>query len=176
MKNIEHITENINNKTKDIVQIIFEDNTRLERGPGRIDNWCVYYYDENGKKRALRDIEYFRQLKCLSLKYGAERIYKDYVQIYNNTHKEIESQTVDLISAIASQYEDSKLEVKKVFSELYMTMISEENKKNTRLGKRIKRLGVYALLLEGKNEQKAANFMRHRTAEEISQMCSEKGF
>lgn len=156
--------------------LTFEDNTQLKYEQGNFDEWCVYYYDENGKKRALRDVEYFRQLKWLSLKFGAERIYKDYVQIYNNTHKEIEPQTVDLISAIASQYEDSKLEVKKVFSELYMTMISEENKKNTKLGKRIKRLGVYVLLLEGKNEQEAANFLRGLGAEEISQMCITRGF
>lgn len=156
--------------------LTFDDNTRLEYGPGSFDNWCVYYINGNGNKKPLHDVEYFRQLKTLSLKYGAARIYRDYVQIYDNTHKDVEQKTIDLISTIAAQYEDSRLEIYKVFSELYMTMISEENKKYTKLGKRIKRLGVYILLFEEKNAYVAANFMKGIKAEQISQMCTERGF
>lgn len=39
-----------------------------------------------------------------------------------------------------------KLYLSKLFSILYATMIAEENKKFTKLGKRIKHLGVFLLL------------------------------
>lgn len=156
--------------------LTFEDNTRLEYGPGSFDNWCVYYTDENGIKKPLHDVDYFSQLKSLSLKFGVERIYNDYVQIYNDTNRNVEEKMINRISDIASRYEDSKLEIKKVFSELYMTMISEENKKYTKLGKKIKRLGIYVLLFEEKDAYAAANFMKGMKAEQIRQMCVERGF
>ena len=47
-----------------------------------------------------------------------------------------------------------------IFSILYMAMIAEERKAGTRLGKRIKRLGIHKLLIENIPVREAANFMR----------------
>ena len=55
-------------------------------------------------------------------------------------------------------------------------MIAEENKAFTRLGKRIKRLGIYKLLIENKSVQQSANFMRGMGWREISDLCNERGF
>ena len=63
-----------------------------------------------------------------------------------------------------------------LFSTLYMTMISEEQKQYTKLGKRIKRLGVYALLKENKTALEAAEFMKGMNWREIDKLCKERGF
>ena len=63
-----------------------------------------------------------------------------------------------------------------IFSILYMAMIAEERKKNTRLGKRIKRLGIHKLLIEKSNVLDAANFMRGMGWREIDSLCRARGF
>ena len=65
---------------------------------------------------------------------------------------------------------------KSIFSILYLAMISEENKKNTKLGKRIKRLGIYSLLKENKSVEESATFMKKMKWREIDKMCIERGF
>ena len=55
-------------------------------------------------------------------------------------------------------------------------MIAEENKAFTRLGRRIKRLGVYGLLLEDMSVEHAADFTRGMRWKDIAAMCSERGF
>jgi len=55
-------------------------------------------------------------------------------------------------------------------------MIAEERKANTRLGKRIKRLGIHALLMESVSVANAANFMRGMGWREIDRLCRERGF
>ena len=57
-----------------------------------------------------------------------------------------------------------------------MAIIAEEQKANTRLVKRIKRLGVYKLLYENKTVYEAANCMRGMGWREISNLCIERGF
>ena len=68
------------------------------------------------------------------------------------------------------------IEAEVLFSILYMAMISEEKKRNTKLGKRIKRLGVHKLLIEGKDIYEAANFMKGMKWRDIDQLCKERGF
>ena len=55
-------------------------------------------------------------------------------------------------------------------------MIAEENKAFTKLGKRIKRLGVYTLLIEKKPLKYSTNFMRGKRWREIDKLCKERGF
>jgi hypothetical protein len=57
-----------------------------------------------------------------------------------------------------------------------MGMIAEERKAGTRLGKRIKRLGVHKFLIEKKTVTEAANFMRGMGWRQIDAMCKERGF
>lgn len=57
-----------------------------------------------------------------------------------------------------------------------MAMISEEQKEHTKLGKRIKRLGIHKLLIEGIPVNKAANFMRGMKWREIDKICLKLGF
>lgn len=55
-------------------------------------------------------------------------------------------------------------------------MIAEEQKQFTRLGKRIKRLGIHMLLLESKSVHEAANFIRGMGWRDIATHCDERGF
>lgn len=55
-------------------------------------------------------------------------------------------------------------------------MISEENYPNTKLGKRIKRLGIYEMLYSQRTVYDAANFMRGMSWKEIERLCEERGF
>ena len=80
------------------------------------------------------------------------------------------------ISIIAGSYGEDALLVDVIFSILYMAMIAEEQKANTRLGKRIKRLGIYKLLIENRSVYEAANFMRGMGWREIAKLCEERGF
>ncbi len=80
------------------------------------------------------------------------------------------------IDEISESYGEIALEFSKIFTILYMGMLAEENKEGTRLGKRIKRLGVHKLLLEGQTVNESANFMRGMNWRQIDALCKERGF
>ena len=99
------------------------------------------------------------------------------MNIYNHTNREIDDGVLHLISEIASKrYSEEKVTVDIQFTILYMTMLAEENKKYTKLGKRIKRLGVHVLLFENKTSNEAADFLRGIPWREIDKMCRKRGF
>lgn len=121
----------------------FSDGSFLEYDWGNFDGWCVYHTDPNGIRKAPRDMDCFLELQSLSRRYGAGRMYEDFVQIYDMTEKEINRDVLDNICWLAGSYGKISLRVDTVFSILYMAMVAEERKAGTRLGKRIKRLGVH---------------------------------
>jgi len=154
----------------------FSDGSFLEYDRGSFDDWCVYLTKSDGSRKPPRDVDYFSQLKSLAGKYGAQKIYKDYVRVYDLTGKQIERASLIAISQIAASYGNDALEVDVIFSILYMAMIAEERKEFTRLGKRIKRLGIYKLLMENSSVSEAANFMRGMGWREIAKLCEDRGF
>ena len=154
----------------------FENGTFLEYDRGGFDDWCVYFTDTNGTRKPPRDVDYFKQLTELAEKYSVEKVYTDYVQVYNLTGKEVEQPALAEISRISASYGRDALDVDVIFSILYMAMIAEERKKYTRLGKRIKRLGLYKLLIEKRSVYEAANFMRGMGWRDIDALCRERGF
>ena len=155
----------------------FSDGTYLEYAPGNFDNWCVYFVDfAKGVRQPPRDTHYFDFLLSNSAVYGSDKIYNDFVAIYENTGNEINQGTLSLIEKIASTYPGMQLEFEKIFTIMYMGMIAEEKKAFTRLGKRIKRLGVYKLMIENVGVDSAANFMRGMNWRQIDMLCRERGF
>ena len=154
----------------------FNDGSYLEYDRGSFDDWCVYLTKTDGTRKPPRDTDYFQQLKELSNTYGKNRVYEDYVKVYELTGKSVEDNVLNEISKISNNYGEDSLEVDIIFSILYMAMIAEENKAFTRLGKRIKRLGIYKLLIENNSVQQSANFMRGMGWREISDLCNERGF
>lgn len=154
----------------------FNDGTFLEYDRGSFDDWCVYYTNKSGVRKPPRDTDYFQQLRDYSAQYGVEKVYGDYVRVYTLTGKEIDDAVLTGISTIAAEYGSSIRQIDILFSILYMAMIAEERKKYTRLGKKIKRLGVYKLLIENKSISESANFMRGMGWRDIEALCKERGF
>ena len=154
----------------------FSDGSILEYDKGNFDNWCVYLQRPHEFRQPPKDIDYFEQLKYFSNKYGVNRIYGDYVKVYNITDKQIDNQSLHTITMIAETYGDDKLDIDIIFSILYMAMIAEERKAYTKLGKRIKRLGIHRLLIENYRAKESANFMRGMGWRDIDILCRERGF
>ena len=154
----------------------FRDGSFLEYDRGSFDEWCVYFTDLSGVCKPPRDTEYFSQLKQLACQYGTDKVYKDYVRVYDMTGKNASISALESISQLAKSYGSHSLQADIIFSILYMAMIAEEQKAHTRLGKRIKRLGIYELLIENKDVREAANFMRGMGWRDIARLCEERGF
>jgi len=57
-----------------------------------------------------------------------------------------------------------------------MGMIAEENKEGAILKKRIKRLGVYQVLIEGVSPKVAARYSRGLGADYLDKVCYYRGF
>ena len=154
----------------------FRDGYRLEYDRGGFDDWCVYLVSPDGTRRPPRDTDYFRALRRLGEKHGLRKIYDDFVRIYDNTGTDADGKTLDLAGALAADYGADAPEVERIFSILHMAMVAEERKANSRLGKRIKRLGVHLLLLENRPVEDAANFMRGMGWRDIAALCADRGF
>lgn len=157
-------------------RIYLQDGSYLRHQKGRFDKWCVYVVVNNCSKKAPEDVEYFKELLDYSKMFKKEKLYADFVAIYDLTNDRIEENVVDYIEKISSQYGRFQEDIFRIFATLYMTMISEEHKKNTKLGKRIKRLGMYYLLVKDKSPEYCANFMTGKNWRVIDLLCKEGGF
>ena len=156
---------------------VFADGASMFFGKGRFDDFCAFYKpNPKARKRALRDSEYFSTAKLLAEKTSPEKFYNDFCKVYDATDKTMNSDIVPLISTISKDYDDLSITAEQTFCILYMGMLAEENRKNTKLGKRIKRLGVHNVILENAPVYSAANFMRGMSARDINDMCAERGF
>lgn len=133
---------------------------------GRFDNFCVYVLKP--KKRRLqrwtpKDKDYFKWLKLQGKKYGNNEVYNDFITLYksiniNTTFKEVVDITRDF---------NHKYGVKNHhwWVILALTLIAEENKENTILGKRIKLLDVYNLLKDNYPISKIVIYMQGKSWE-----------
>lgn len=159
-----------------IKKITFSDGSYLEYGEGKFDNWCVFLSRPNIPRYAPKDKEYFERLTRYAQKYDSQKVYNDFIEIYKKTTKEPSDKIFDRIKTIAQTYKTDATNVAIDFSIIYMGMVSEENKKNTKLGKRIKRLGVHQLLMEDLDYNEAANFSKGKNWKELDELCTSKGF
>lgn len=153
----------------------FPDGSFLEYDRGKIDSWCVYMTNPDGVRRPPLDRDYFNELKALADEYGAERVYRDFVDIYDSTTRDIDENVLKHITQMAATYGDP-LEVDKLFTTFYMAMTSEENYPNTKLGRKIKRLAAYEILFGGRDVDNAVVFMKRMGWKEIDALCCERGF
>ena len=157
-------------------KIDLENGSYLCYDKGKFDDWCVYEVDKNGLRKAPKHIDYFTDLYEYAKIFDNDEIYDDFVKIYNMTTDVFDGDVVTEIRNLSSKYGKFKNDIFKDFSILYMAMISEQNKKNAILGKRIKRLGIYYLLIKGKNPKYCANFMIGKKWQELDKLCLEGGF
>ena len=154
----------------------FFDGSCLDYDRGSQDDWCVYLKRPNSPRYAPKDCQYFKRLYEYSMTHGTQKVYEDFLQVYNRTTKVCSEEVFDMIKEIAKGYGNDELNFAIDLSIIYMGMIAEENKKNTRLGKRIKRLGIHQTLVEGMSYDKAAEFSYGMGWRKIDEICKSKGF
>ena len=153
----------------------FSDGSVLEYDSGRFDDWCVYLTRPNATRHAPLDINYFTRLQQLALVHSSNKIYNDFVNIYDNTNGQIDENVLNDIGTLSQEYNNDALEIE-IITIVYMGMVAEENKKYTKLGKRIKRLGIHQILIENMNPRIASNFSRGMRWRDIAQECFNRGF
>lgn len=154
----------------------FSDGSLIEIGQGRFDDWCVYLTIPTNNKHAPRDYKYFKVLKALGARYGADKVYNDFLEIYNLTSSDISEEVLDKISKMSEYYEPYCVKFDIVMTVIYLGMIAEENKAGTKLGKRIKRLGIHQVLKENLDPEIAANYSRGKGWKFIDYECKIRDF
>ncbi len=148
----------------------------VEFDRGRFDHWCVYLKRDNRNRYAPRDSEYFLILQQLAAKHGHQKMYDDFVIICETVNTQILPKTLDLITQISETYFGDAIEIDIWFTVLYAGMIAEENKENMVLRKRIKRLGMYQVLIEKMQPDMAAKFSFGKKYAELNALMKERGF
>jgi len=155
-------------KLKNNKQVIFD--------RGKFDDWCVHIVEHDGSKFAPCDEVYFSELQQISKHYPEGKVYNDFLKIYEKTDKAINPEVIDLIDSIVQTYkEEHRVKVEQWFTVIYAGMIAEENKKNTKLGKRIKHLGIYQVLVLHKEPAYAAKFSYHKKWRELDKLMRQYG-
>lgn len=140
---------------------------------GKFDDWCVHI-SGNYLPQYPKDEWYFMKLKDYKSRLKDD-VYADFKSLYESTKKDIDSTVFESIKELSGKYPNPD-EAEAVFAVLYMTMLAEENKQGTVLRKRIKRLGVHQVLVEGMSPREAANYSRGKTSLELAKECWSRGF
>lgn len=160
------------------MQIIqtFSDGSALTFDEGVFDGWCVYLKRPREPEYAPTDLQCFEELEQLSKKHGCVKIYDDFITFYSATTGSIDQQVLHLIRQVSATYHKDALSIEILFATMYAGMIAEENKRFTKLKKRIKRLGVHQILVEKFSPDMAANFSRGKKWQDLDQICRQYGF
>ena len=152
------------------------DGSIVEFDTGSFDDWCVYLTVPGENRFAPTDVEYFKALVEFGGIHGHQKIYDDFVIVYDQTTSRIEDKVTSLITEIAKGYGEERIWMDRWLTVIYSGMVAEENKENTKLGKRIKRLGVHQCLIEKLEVIIAANFSKGRKWRELDVIMKERGF
>jgi hypothetical protein len=148
----------------------------IEFDKGKFDDWCVYLQKPDGFRYAPKDEKIFGIMQDIGDELGRENIYTDFVQIYEPTDKDINPEIIRLIAELVSKYRSAVEDLHIGYSVLYGGMVAEENKEGMVLKKRMKRLGMHQLLVDGMSPEECATFSRRQIASVLDGIMVEKGF
>ena len=141
---------------------------------GRFDDLCVYLLESNGYQYAPTDNEYFSVFANLSVLYPSDKIYNDFLKIYNQTTQNIEADTLLMADEITNGYQIQHQNIiQQWFTVIYAAMVAEENKTNTVLKKRIKRQGMYQLLILRWEIEETTTFSKGKKWKELDALMKE---
>jgi len=144
---------------------------------GKFDDWCVYVVESCGFKKAHLDETYFSNLYQISQKYPNDKVYNDFVKIYERTTRNIDHGVLTLIDDIAATYNhEDKIIVEQWFTVIYAGMIAEENKENAVLKKRVKRLGLHQVLMLNMPARESAKFSNGKKWRDLDAIMKPLGF
>ncbi len=154
----------------------FPNGSLLEYDDGAFDAWCIYLTPPNGKRHAPKDTEYFVRFAELARTHTPRKVYGDFVRVYEKAGKQIDPRVLKFIEYRAQAYQSDALEIQILLTIVYAGMVAEENKARTKLGKRVKRLGMYQTLIEKMPAERAASFSKRKRWQEIAAECEKRGF
>ena len=144
---------------------------------GNFDNWCVYVVEADGSKKAPFDTTYFSDLLTISDQYSNNKVYRDFVAIYDLVTRDIDKNVLDLIDKMAKTYHPNhQIKVEQWLTVLYAGMIAEENKENAKLKKRIKRLAMLQVFILGISPNDAASFSKGKKWRDPDTIMKVHGF
>lgn len=144
---------------------------------GKFDDWCVYVVESSGAKKAPFDETYFSDLHHISQNYSNNKVYNDFVLIYEQTTKTIDPGVLTLIDEIVATYNnEEKIIVEQWLTVIYAGMIAEENKKFAILKKRVKRLGMHQVLILNMPAREAAKFSYGKKWRDLDAIMRPLGF
>jgi hypothetical protein len=154
----------------------FSDGSLLEFDRGNFDDWCIFLTRPGHPRFAPKDWQYFTRLQELAGAYGKEKVYADFVVVFDATNKTLDAELLAHINAFSLDYTQDALRADIVFTLLYAGMLAEENKAFAPLGKRIKHLGVYQVVMEDMRPREAATFSVGRPWQTLARLCEARGF
>lgn len=139
---------------------------------GKFDEYCVYHIDNQGKKTIPKDEHYFKWIKDLADKYDRDKVYNDFLQVYNFASENFDGvNALTLAKKIDDKYEEDTTHWWIIF---YMTMVAECKKKNAILKKRIKHLGIYNLLFDNYDIAYIVSYMKGKNWRELDALMKER--
>lgn len=148
----------------------------IEFNKGIFDSWCVYITSPRRGRFAPTDLEYFTRLILIGKEFSYQSVYDDFVEIYERTTSILDDSILSDITSLSSKYASRALEMDVWLTVIYAGMVAEENKNHAVLKKKIKRLGMYQLLIDKESPEFAANFSRGKTVAELKSIMAAKGF
>lgn len=154
----------------------FADGTRIAFDHGSFDEWCVFLTDPKGQRKAPYDRDYFAVIDRVVARQGPDRIWEIFVRIYERTTREPRPSVLTRITAAAGDFGADALAVDIALTSIYLGMIAEQNKENTRLGKRVKRLAMHQIVHQRMPVEEVVNFSRGMGWREIAAHCERHGF
>lgn len=142
----------------------FPDETVLVYDKGKFDDYRVSFYKDGTHLLSPTDAQFF---KFVLGRNNNDESWEHIKQIAAQIDKDTEFSSVILPS--------SSIEEDKMYSAYAAAVISEERKKYSKLGKRIKLLGYYQVLILGYKPYEAANWSRGKKWTEINEECERYG-
>jgi len=153
----------------------FSNGSYLEYARGRFDDWCIYNVSDHSR-HAIKDLEVFNQILNCVKTVSAKSLYDDFIDIYSRTNADFNQGIINQIKNISFKYSGCREEVEYTLSFLYAGMVAEENKYKAILKKRIKRLALHQLLIEGAPAFDTANYSRGKNWKFLDLECKQRGF
>lgn len=152
------------------------DNYSFSFGKGTFDDYCVYTVRPNGKLWFAKDYEYLYWIQQLSkTRYGKDRVYNDFLRIYYEVSYDYDFESAyEVIKEVSDTYPRSA-KTEHWWTIFYMTMVAEERKENSILGKMIKRLGVYNVIYDGYTPKCTAEYMKNKDVDYLYKKMKKRG-
>lgn len=150
-----------------LVLTTFKDKTQLVFKEGRFDKYLVTLIDNNGNSFSPKDVDFLNFFQTYSDRQDLWELLLELSQFLDK-----DTAFSDLV---IPSIKDT-IEEKKMFAAYAATLIAEENRAKTKLGKRIKLIAAHQVLIQGWQPQKAADWSRGLRWATISQECDRYGF